>query len=66
MDNQYKNNQIIIYNTKDGEAKIEAQMKDETVWLSQNKNSVTEEYSVTEKNKFKSYEIQKIKTNCDF
>ena len=49
MTDQDKNNQIIIYNTEDGEAKIEAQMKDETVWLSQNKNSVTEEYSVTEK-----------------
>lgn len=30
-----KNNQIIIYNTEDGETKIEVQMKDETVWLSQ-------------------------------
>jgi len=30
-----KNNQIIIYNTKDGETKIEVRMKDETVWLSQ-------------------------------
>ena len=35
MDSQDKNNQIIIYNTEDGETKIEAQMKDETVWLSQ-------------------------------
>ncbi len=31
----HKNNQIIIYNTADGETKIEARMKDETVWLSQ-------------------------------
>src|SRR3989344_5256565 len=30
-----KNNQIIIYNTEDGETKIEVRMKDETVWLSQ-------------------------------
>ncbi len=35
MINQDKNNQIIIYNTEDGEIKIEVQMKDETVWLSQ-------------------------------
>ena len=28
-------NQIIIYNTEDGEVKIEARMKDETVWLTQ-------------------------------
>lgn len=35
MTNQDKNNQIIIYNTEDGETKVEAQMKDETVWLSQ-------------------------------
>jgi len=35
MTNQTKNNQIIIYNTEDGETKIEVKMKDETVWLSQ-------------------------------
>jgi len=35
MQNQEKNNQIIIYNTEDGQTKIEVQMKDETVWLSQ-------------------------------
>ena len=35
MNNQNKNNQIIIYNTADGETKIEVRMKDETVWLSQ-------------------------------
>ncbi|MFA6919319.1 MAG: RhuM family protein [Patescibacteria group bacterium] len=35
MTNQDKNNQIIIYNTEDGQIKIEAQVKDETVWLSQ-------------------------------
>ena len=35
MDKQPKNNQIIIYNTADGETKIEVKMKDETVWLSQ-------------------------------
>ena len=32
---QEKNNQIIIYNTEGGETKIEARIKDETVWLSQ-------------------------------
>ncbi len=30
-----KNNQIIIYNSADGQTKIEVQMKDDTVWLSQ-------------------------------
>jgi len=35
MNTQDKNNQIIIYNTADGEIKIEVKMKDETVWLSQ-------------------------------
>jgi len=30
-----KNNQIIIYNTEDGQAKLEVKLKDETVWLSQ-------------------------------
>lgn len=35
MNNQDKNNQIIIYSTGDGETKIEVKMKDETVWLSQ-------------------------------
>ncbi|MBI5222163.1 MAG: virulence RhuM family protein [Candidatus Magasanikbacteria bacterium] len=30
-----KNNQVIIYNTEDGQTKIEVKMKDETVWLSQ-------------------------------
>ncbi|MFH1790179.1 MAG: RhuM family protein, partial [bacterium] len=32
---QDKNNQIIIYNTEDGETKIEVQIKGETVWLTQ-------------------------------
>lgn len=35
MEKQDKNNQIIIYNTENGETKIEVQMKNETVWLSQ-------------------------------
>jgi hypothetical protein len=30
-----KNNQIIIYKTEDGQTKIEVNVKDETVWLSQ-------------------------------
>ena len=34
-----KNNQIIIYNTEDGQTKIEVQMNDETVWLSQKQMS---------------------------
>jgi hypothetical protein len=35
MNGQDKNNQIIIYNTADGETKIEVKIKDETVWLTQ-------------------------------
>jgi hypothetical protein len=35
MDKQEKNNQIIIYNTEDGETKIEVRLENETVWLSQ-------------------------------
>lgn len=35
MNKRDKNNQIIIYNTEDGEAKIEVRMENETVWLSQ-------------------------------
>jgi len=35
MQNQDKSNQIIIYNTEDGQTKVEVQMQDETVWLSQ-------------------------------
>jgi hypothetical protein len=30
-----KNNQIIIYNAEDGQTKIEVQIKNETVWLTQ-------------------------------
>lgn len=30
-----KNNKIIIYNTEDGQTKIEVQIKEETVWLTQ-------------------------------
>ncbi len=33
--NQEKNNQIIIYNTEDGETKIKVKVENETVWLSQ-------------------------------
>lgn len=35
MDKLDKNNQIIIYSTDDGEAKIEVRFENETVWLSQ-------------------------------
>ncbi len=36
MNNQNENNQIIIYNTEDGETKIEVRMKNETVWFNIN------------------------------
>jgi len=35
MPKKDKNNRIIIYNTEDGQTKVEVEMKDETVWLSQ-------------------------------
>ena len=35
MTRKILDNQIIIFNTEDGETKIEARIKDETVWLSQ-------------------------------
>ena len=35
MNKKDKDNQIIIYNTEDGQTKIEVKMKDETVWLNQ-------------------------------
>ena len=35
MNGRNKGNKIIIYNTEDGETKIEVQMKDDTVWLTQ-------------------------------
>jgi len=35
MTKQEKNNQIIIYNTEDGQTKVEVKVENETVWLSQ-------------------------------
>lgn len=35
-DVQMDNNQIIMYQTKDGLTKIEVTLENETVWLSQN------------------------------
>jgi len=35
MNKQDRNNKIIIYNTENGETKIEVKMENETVWLSQ-------------------------------
>lgn len=35
MNTMSNNNQIIIYNTEDGQTKIEVKMQDDTVWLSQ-------------------------------
>ncbi|MBU1160215.1 hypothetical protein KJ978_03045 [Patescibacteria group bacterium] len=35
MNDNQRNNQLIIYNTVDGQTKIEVRIKDDTVWLSQ-------------------------------
>ncbi len=58
-----KNNQIIIYNAEDGETKIEVQMKDETVWLTQKQMAELFDCSVDNislhlKNVFKEAELK--------
>jgi hypothetical protein len=71
MTNQDKNNQIIIYNTEDGEAKIEVRMENETVWLSQ--KQMTELFDCTLeniifhlKNIFESTEVSEKATTKDY
>ncbi|MFC1612703.1 hypothetical protein ACFL23_00005 [Patescibacteria group bacterium] len=46
--NQPKNNQIIIYNTKDGKAKLDVRLENETVWLSQ--KQMAELFDTTKQN----------------
>lgn len=63
MNNQDKNNQIIIYNTEDGQTKIEARVKDETVWLTQKQMAELFDCSVDNiglhlKNVFKEAELK--------
>lgn len=41
-------NNIIIYNTEDGKAKINLQIENETVWLSQ--NEIAELFETTKQN----------------
>ncbi|MFA7044457.1 MAG: RhuM family protein [Bacteroidales bacterium] len=58
-----KNNQIIIYNTEDGETKVEVLMKNETVWLSQKQMAELFDCSVDNislhlKNVFKEAELR--------
>jgi len=57
-----KNNQIIIYNTQDGQTKIEVKMKDDTVWLSQKQmaelfDCTADNISLHLKNVFKEAEL---------
>lgn len=57
-----KNNKIIIYNTEDGQTKIEVKMQDEMVWLSQRQmaelfNCSTDNISLHLKNVFEEAEL---------
>src|SRR3989338_1651093 len=71
MNDQDKNNQIIIYNTEDGETKIEVQMKDETVWLSQKQMAELFDCTIENiifhlKNVFESAELSEKATTKDY
>ena len=71
MNDQDKNNQIIIYNSEDGETKIEVQMKGETVWLSQKQMAELFDCSVENiifhlKNVFESTELIEKATTKDY
>lgn len=57
-----KSNQIIIYNTEDGQTKVEVRIKDETVWLTQKQmaelfDCSTDNISLHLKNIFKETEL---------
>jgi len=71
MNQQNKNNQIIIYNTEDGETRIEVKMKDETVWLSQKQMAELFDCTVENiifhlKNIFESAELSEKTTTKDY
>ncbi|MCX6724465.1 MAG: virulence RhuM family protein [Candidatus Staskawiczbacteria bacterium] len=71
MDKREKNNQIIIYSTEDGETKIEVQMKEETVWLSQRQMAELFDCSVENiifhlKSIFESAELSEKATTKDY
>jgi hypothetical protein len=66
-----KNNQIIIYNTEDGETKIEVAVENETVWLSQKSMAQLFECSTDNiglhlKNIFKAAELSEKAVTEDF
>ena len=66
-----KNNQIIIYNTEDGQTKIEVQMKEETVWLSQKQmaelfDCSTDNVSLHLRNVFKEAELSENSVTEDY
>jgi hypothetical protein len=66
-----KNNQIIIYNTDDGQTKIEVHLKDETLWLSQKQMSQlfdcsTDNIGFHLKNVFKEAELSKNSVTEDY
>ena len=68
---QEKNNQIIIYNTEDGETKIKVKMENETVWLSQKQmaelfNCTVENIIFHLRNVFKSGELSEKSTTKDY
>ena len=71
MNKQDQNNQIIIYNTADGETKIKVRMKNETVWLSQKQmaelfDCTLENIIFHLKNIFESAELSEKATTKDY
>jgi hypothetical protein len=66
-----KNDQIIIYNTEDGQTKIEVNVKDETVWLSQKQmaeifNCTQDNVSLHLKNVYLEGELDENSTSEEF
>lgn len=71
MSNLNRNNQIVIYNTEDGQTKIEVQIKGETVWLSQKQmaelfDCTLENIIFHLKNIFESTELSEKATTKDY
>lgn len=71
MNSLDNNNQIIMYNSEDGQMKIEVRMKDETVWLSQKQMAVLFDCTIENiifhlKNVFESAELSEKATTKDY
>ena len=71
MQKNTQDNQIIIYNTEDGQTKIEVKMKDDTVWLPQKQmaelfDCTIENIILHLKNVFESAELSEKATTKDY